>query len=130
MEVNPGIKRTAAMIILRHDKEFLLLKRHKDPNAGCYVPIGGKLEPHERPIDAAIRETFEEAGLRINIGQLHYAGVLSESSPTNYNWLCFIYVVDIERIPPPFCNEGILEWVTFDKIPDIPTPATDWQKAR
>ena len=70
MEVNPGIKRTAAMIVLRHGEEFLLLRRNKEPNAGCYVPVGGKLEPHERPVDAAIRETREEAGLHISKEQL------------------------------------------------------------
>ena len=127
MEVNPGIKRTAAMIVLRHGEEFLLLRRNKEPNAGCYVPVGGKLEPHERPVDAAIRETREEAGLHIGKEQLKYAGVLSESSPTNYNWLCFIYVADINRIPPPPCDEGTLEWIPFDDIPNIPTPPTDWQ---
>ena len=127
MEVNPGIKRTAAMVVLRHGKEFLLLKRNKEPNAGRFVPIGGKLEPYERPIDAAIRETYEEAGLRLDKEQLYYAGVLAESSPTNYNWLCFIYVADIGRIPPPPCDEGALEWIHFGRIPDIPTPPTDWQ---
>lgn len=127
MEVHPGIKRTAAMVVLRHGEEFLLLKRNKEPNAGRYVPIGGKLEPHERPIDAAIRETYEEAGLLVGKAQLRYAGVLAESSPTNYNWLCFIYVVDISRIPPPPCDEGSLEWVPFRDIPGIPTPPTDWQ---
>ncbi|MCO6475147.1 MAG: NUDIX domain-containing protein [Phaeodactylibacter sp.] len=115
------------MVVLRHEEEFLLLRRNKEPNAGRYVPIGGKLEPHERPIDAAIRETYEEARLQINKDQLRYAGVLAESSPTNYNWLCFIYVVDIGRVPPPPCDEGSLEWISFDKIPDIPTPPTDWQ---
>lgn len=127
MEVHPGIKRTAAMVVLRHGEEFLLLKRNKEPNAGRYVPIGGKLEPYERPIDAAIRETYEEAGLRVGKAQLQYAGVLAESSPTNYNWLCFIYVVDISRIPPPPCDEGSLEWIPFHDIPGIPTPPTDWQ---
>ena len=29
MEVNPGIKRSAAMVILRHGEEFLLLQRNK-----------------------------------------------------------------------------------------------------
>lgn len=115
------------MVVLRHGEEFLLLRRNKAPNAGRYVPIGGKLEPHERPIEAAIRETHEESGLHINKEQLRYAGVLAESSPTNYNWLCFIYVADIERIAPPYCDEGSLEWIALRDIPDIPTPPTDWQ---
>lgn len=127
MEVNPGIKRTAAMAVLRHGDAFLLLKRGKEPNKGRYVPVGGKVDPHERPIDAAIRETFEETGIVLTKTQLHFGGVLVETSPTNYNWLCFIYLADIAYLPPPACDEGILEWVSFPDIPNVPTPPTDWQ---
>jgi 8-oxo-dGTP diphosphatase len=28
---------------------------------------------------------------------------------------------------PPFCDEGILEWIDFEDIPNVPTPSTDWQ---
>lgn len=122
-----GLKRIAAMTVLRHGQDFLLLKRSKMPNAGMYVPVGGKLEPHERPRDAALRETFEEADLRLDTAQLIYGGVLTESSPVDYNWLCFIYLADIERIPPPPCDEGILEWIALPNILQVPTPPTDWQ---
>ena len=127
MEVNPGIKRTAAMVVLRHGEAFLLLKRNKEPNRGRYVPVGGKVDPHERPIDAAIRETHEETGIQVNKSQLHFGGVLVETSPTNYNWQCYIYLVDIDHLPPPPCDEGALEWIQFRDIPNIPTPPTDWQ---
>jgi len=126
MEVQYGIKRTAAMVALRHGRAFLLLKRGKPPNEGLYVPVGGKIEPHERPIETAAREAEEEASLRLQREQLTYGGVLSETSPGSYNWLCFIYLAEIERIPPPICDEGELKWVAFQDIPSIPTPATDW----
>ena len=57
-----GLKRSAAMVVLRNQGHFLLLKRRKPPNAGMYVPVGGKLEPFEDPHTAAIRETLEETG--------------------------------------------------------------------
>ena len=43
----------------------MLLKRFKTPNKGLYTPVGGKLEPHESPLNAAIRETFEETGINV-----------------------------------------------------------------
>ena len=36
-------------------------------------------------------------------------------------------MVDINRLPPPPCDEGSLEWVSFHDIAYIPTPPTDWQ---
>lgn len=117
------MKKIAVMVILRCNDQYLLLRRAKAPNAGLYAPVGGKLEPHERPVDAAIRETLEETGIAIAAPTL--CGVLSETAPVDYNWLCYIYLVDIEYQEPPYCNEGALEWVSFDQLSQIPLPATD-----
>jgi 8-oxo-dGTP diphosphatase len=126
MKVQAGIKRTAAMVILKHQTSLLLLKRGKAPNIGRYVPVGGKVEPFERPIDTAIRETQEETGLLLHKEQLTYIGVLAESSPSPaYNWVCFIYKAEIDHIPPPACDEGVLEWVALSQIPQLPIPPTD-----
>ena len=125
MKIPIGLKKSAAMVLLRHQDEFLLLKRAKEPNKGLYVPVGGKLEPFEDPRSAAIRETKEETG--ITVDSLKYCGVLIESSPGKYNWQCNIYVADINRVPPPECDEGILEWIAYADVPQIPTPPTDWQ---
>lgn len=102
----------------------MLLRRAKPPHPGKYLPVGGKLDPYEDPYSAAIRETREETGLEID--RLIYGGVLIETSPVDYNWQCNIYTADIERIPPPPCPEGVLEWVAFANIQDVPTPPTDW----
>ena len=122
-----GLKRIATMVVLRHNDEFLLLKRKNMPNAGMYVPVGGKVEPYERPIDTAVRETAEETGIRLRREQLIYGGVLTETSPGKYNWLCFIFIADIERLPPPPCDEGSLHWIPRSGLLDVPTPPTDWQ---
>ena len=66
MEVALGIKITAVMVVLKNNDQFLLLKRKKDPNRNMYTPVGGKLDPFENPTNAAIRETFEETGIKIN----------------------------------------------------------------
>jgi len=120
-----GYKRATAMVVLRHDDEFLLLRRNKAPHIGKYVPVGGKVEPFEDPHSAALRETQEETGLQLQ--DLQYAGTLIETSPIDYNWQSSIYVADIDQILPPFCDEGTLEWIDFDDITDIPTPETDYQ---
>jgi len=125
MSFPTGLKRSAAMVVLRHEENFLLLKRNKEPNAGRYVPVGGKLEPFEDPYSAACRETQEETGLQLD--ELRYGGVLIETSPTPYNWQVNIYIADIPHMPPPYCDEGMLEWISFSRVPEVPTPPTDWQ---
>jgi len=120
-----GHKRAVAMVILRHQDSFLLLKRIKAPYIGKYVPVGGKLEPYEDPYQAALRELQEETGLVLN--DLHYGGQLTETSPIHYNWWSTIYWANIEKIDPPYCDEGTLEWISFDQLPSIPTPPTDLQ---
>lgn len=117
------MKKIAVMVILRAGDQFLLLKRAKAPNQGKYAPVGGKLEAQERPVDAARRETLEETG--IDIANPVLCGVLSETAPSDYNWLCYIYVADIPYQAPPPCDEGILEWIGPERLAHIPTPATD-----
>lgn len=111
------------MVILRADDHYLLLRRAKAPNIGKYVPVGGKLEAYERPVEAAVRETREETG--IAIAEPVLCGVLSETSPVDYNWLCYIYLADIPWQPAPDCNEGLLEWIPASRLHEIPTPPTD-----
>ena len=52
------------MVVLQSGNRYLLLKRNKPPYVGIYTPIGGKLEPYEDPYSAAVRETWEETGIR------------------------------------------------------------------
>lgn len=111
------------MVILRAGGQYLLLKRAKAPNAGKYVPVGGKLEAMERPLEAAVRETREETGLSIEAPQ--FCGILCETAPIDYNWLCYIYLADIDFQPPPPCDEGQLEWISAERLAEIPTPPTD-----
>lgn len=119
-----GLKRTATLCILRHHHMFLLLKRLKNPNKDTYTPVGGKLDPFETPLNSAIRETIEETGIQVD--GMKYCGILTETSPTEYNWTGYVYLADIPFSEPPPCNEGTLEWITFNDLLNLPTPKTDW----
>lgn len=118
-----GIKKTAVLCILKSGDNYLLLKRLKPPNEGMYTPVGGKLDPHESPLSAAFRETWEETGIRA--GHFSFCGILEETSPVDYNWISFVYQSDIPFQPPPACNEGTLEWIAGESLELLSTPATD-----
>jgi 8-oxo-dGTP diphosphatase len=51
---------------------------------------------------------------------------LTETSPLSYNWVNYVYLSEIQKIDPPTCKEGSLEWIHFDELFHIPTPKTDW----
>lgn len=123
-QIPKGLKKAATLCILRNKQHFLLLKRRKEPNKDLFTPVGGKLDPFESPLQCAIRETYEETGTKVD--RMKYCGILTETSPTEYNWTGYVYVADIDYIEPRVCNEGTLMWISFDALLTVPTPVTDW----
>ena len=120
-----GMKKVAAMVVLRAADRYLLLRRSREPNRDKYVPVGGKLEPHEPPRAAARRECFEETGIDLPETALQFCGILTETSPVDYNWISYIYLAEIAPLPAPACDEGTLEWIAHADLPTVPTPPTD-----
>jgi len=62
-------------VIITDKEERILLLESTDPNSpdtdlGHWTIPGGFIEPEEQPADTAIRETFEETGLVIEIRRL------------------------------------------------------------
>ena len=49
--------------VVLNDRGEVLLVKSKETNQ--WMPIGGMIEPGEEPADAAIREVYEETGVRI-----------------------------------------------------------------
>lgn len=47
--------------------KLLFIRHRKPPLAGFWLPPGGHVDPGERPDEAALREVFEETGLRVRL---------------------------------------------------------------
>ena len=58
---------TASSIVTNEDGQLLLIERH---DIRTFDVPGGGLEPGELPTEAAVRETFEETGLRVQPSRL------------------------------------------------------------
>jgi len=123
MSVSIGLKRAAVLCILRSDSGFLLIHRSQEPHLGKYIPIGGKLGPFETPKAAAIREVEEETG--VSVENVRLRGIMTETSPTDFNWISYIYTADFAAVTPVKYREGTLEWVEEEQLNNIATPTTD-----
>lgn len=52
------------VFVINEDKKLLMIKHNK---LGKWCPPGGKVDNNETPDEAAIRECFEETGVRISL---------------------------------------------------------------
>ncbi len=111
---------------------LLMLHRKKQPNPGMYSPIGGKLEisQGEGPHECAIREIYEEAGIRLPNDAVRCMGVVSEKAyEGQMHWLIFLFEtvkpVDHALVPEKEFDEGRLEWVPFEQVGTKNIPWTD-----
>ena len=111
------------------DGRVLLLRRLKAPNFGLCSPIGGKLDMHtgESPAQCAQREIAEEAGIHVEIADLHLAAIISEAGYENKtHWLMFYYrVMKPVWVEPKSMREGELAWFKESEIDGLPLPDTD-----
>lgn len=80
----------AACTIPVIDNKVVLLKRGIEPSYGQWVFPGGFMDRGERVEDAAVRETWEEANLRVEIDRL-----LNIYSYTGHPVVIVVYLVTV-----------------------------------
>ena len=94
--------KVAACTIPIVDGKILLLKRGIEPGYGKWVFPGGFLDRGERVEDAAIRETWEEAGLEIALTRL-----LNVYSYTGYPVVVIVYLATVLDGTPQALDEPL-----------------------
>lgn len=108
---------------------FLLIRRKKAPNLGCWSPPGGKLEMHlgESPFECAIREAHEETGAVLTTADLHLFGMVSERGYEGANnWMMFLFECHkpVDTLPPEI-DEGHFGHFSRSEIDTIAVPESD-----
>lgn len=78
---------TATVYIVEDNKTLLI----KHPKHGKWLPPGGHLEQNETPPEAAIREAFEETGLKVELIKDEHIWIERRNAWSfERPWLCLI----------------------------------------
>jgi len=99
--IHEKIDFTVAIFVVQQSKVLLIHHRNLDK----WLPLGGHIELHEDPEEAALREATEESGLEIEI--------LGERPPTSGDGTRALIpprFLDIHRITDTHQHIGMIYW--------------------
>jgi 8-oxo-dGTP diphosphatase len=121
-----GMKFATLCYLRRSGKTLMVhrVKKENDIHQGKWNGLGGKLEPGETPEECAIREIYEESGLRVR--RLDFKGLLTFPGFANEeDWYAFVFVatdIEGELVESP---EGELCWIEDELLCDLDLWAGD-----
>ena len=110
---NPQQRATLLFVI--RDGEVLLIHKKRGLGAGNINGPGGRLEPGETPLQAAIREVEEE--LCITPEDISHCGELSFQFVDGLSIHCTVFRAESFRGTPQETDEAIPLWTPVDQIP-------------
>ncbi len=109
----------ATLCYIEKDNKILMLhrvKKKKDMHKGKWNGVGGKFEFGESPKECAIREIYEETGLKATKLFLNGLIVFPNFDGEN-DWHAFLYhVTEFEGELLESSAEGNLKWIDKDKV--------------
>jgi 8-oxo-dGTP diphosphatase len=107
-----------AVAVVRQGNRVLIGPRPDGvPLAGYWEFPGGKLLPKETPTDAAIRECFEETGMRIRVAST--AAVVEHRYEHARLRIHFLYALPIEPESPP---RPPFRWIPITELDEYDFP--------
>ena len=108
------VDRAVLLFVIQGDR-ILLIHKKRGLGAGKINGPGGRIEPGESPLEAAIRETEEE--LLIRPGAVHQAGELRFQFLDGYSLHCTVFTADGFEGTPTETGEAVPHWFPLEAIP-------------
>lgn len=114
------MKNTTLCYLLRGDEVLLLhrIKKKNDLNHDKWIGIGGKFEEGESPEECLLREAWEETGLTLT--DYNYRGIVTFVSNEWEGEYMHLYTATGWTGTLKECDEGVLEWVGWEKMKSLP----------
>ncbi|MBV9886704.1 MAG: NUDIX domain-containing protein [Acidobacteria bacterium] len=110
----------AGVLLVDEHERVLLTLRKAAPEAGCWSILGGKVDFLETVKDCAIREAYEEAGVRVAIERL--LCITDHLLPAeNQHWVSPSYLArivegDVYNREPH--KSEVVQWFGLDELPE------------
>ncbi len=105
----------ATLLFVIEGSRILLIEKKRGLGAGKVNAPGGRLEPNERPIDAAVRELREE--LCVGASGVVEHGELSFHFVDGYKLHCHVFRADTCEGEPTETDEATPLWAPLEAIP-------------
>ena len=114
------MKNTTLCYLLQGDQVLLLhrVKKENDLNHDKWIGIGGKFEEGESPEECLLREAWEETGLTLT--DYRYRGIVTFVSNEWEGEYMHLYTATGWTGALKECSEGVLEWVSREKMKELP----------
>ena len=108
-------KERATLLFIRRDRRILLIHKKRGLGAGKINGPGGRLDPGETPIQAAVREVQEE--LLITPTGVREAGELRFQFADGFSIHGYVFTASGYDGEPQETGEAIPVWCDIDRLP-------------
>ncbi len=114
----------ASSAILERDGRFLLIRRINPPSADLYAFPGGRAEPDETPAETALREFFEETGIRAHTPVLFATYDIKDDRDDCRHFFLSVFRIEADPDTPAIAADDAADpgWYTVDEIRRLPVP--------
>jgi 8-oxo-dGTP pyrophosphatase MutT (NUDIX family) len=114
---------TSVTNFLYHGDEYLFLKRNesKRVDPGRLNGVGGRVEPGEDYLSAAIRETEEETGYIVSPEEITLSAIIKLEGGYSEDWVMCFFKIQVKDKNIPHGNkteDGELIWIHKDEVLD------------
>lgn len=115
------MKNTTLCYLLQGEDVLLLhrVKKENDLNRDKWIGIGGKFEEDESPEECLLREAWEETGLTLT--DYRYRGIVTFVSDEWETEYMHLYTATGWTGTLKECDEGVLEWIPWQKMWELPS---------
>ena len=112
----------STLCYIEQDGKYLMLHRtmkQNDANEDKWIGVGGRIEDKESPNECVLREVKEETG--VTLTDYKYRGLVTFVSDKWDTEYMHLFTADGYSGQIVYdCDEGVLEWVSKEKVTSLP----------